>query len=67
MAYRKTRLAAATTDGLLAELSFRALLAPQPYMARVRATARGVFLSVPVCHQRDLLGLVVAKVLSQPE
>ena len=65
MALRKTRLGAGILDGLLDENVMRALMTPQPYIPRVRVTARGVFLSVPLCAQKDRIGMAIAKVNSQ--
>ena len=60
------RLAADMHDGLLAEIAIRSLLTtPQPYLPRVKATARGVFLSLPLCVQKDRIGMAIAKVNSQ--
>lgn len=66
LALRKIRLAGGTPDTLLTEITLRNVLTtPQPYMPRLRATARGVFLSVPVCVQRDQIGMVVARILAR--
>lgn len=59
------RLAADMHDGLLKEIAIRSLLTPQPYLPRVKATARGVFLSLPLCVQKDPIGMAIAKVMSQ--
>ena len=65
MASRKMRHEADMHDGLLKEIAIRSLLTPQPYLPRVKATARGVFLSLPLCVTRDPLGMAIAKVESQ--